>query len=113
MDVTDNVTDNVTDESLAGDECDECDGYFSTQSENLNLEKKIRSNNTTAINKENFPSHPSRNVSESIGGDELQPISNPSQQPSRPVTPSVTEPINSSFHFHWTLDKGKPKVEYI
>ncbi len=85
---------------------------FIPQSENFNLEK-ISSNNTTAINKENFPSHPSRNVSESIGSDELPLISNPSQQPSRPVTPSVTEPINSSFHFHWTLDKGKPKVEYI
>ena len=87
-DVMDIVTDTVTDEIIGGDECDGCDGYLETGSENFNSEK-FNSINTTAINESKKPSHPSRNVTESIDGDEVEPIPHPSQPPSQPVTPSV------------------------
>jgi putative DNA primase/helicase len=94
-DVMNSVTDSVTDKSIDGDKCDGCDGYFESQSQELNSEK-LNSNDITAINEENLPSHPSHNVTQSIDGDESEPISNPSQQPSQSVTPSVTNHHNQS-----------------
>ena len=94
-DVTDSVTDSVTDESIGGDKCDGCDGYFESQSEELNSEK-LNSNNVTAINEDNLPSHPSHNVTQSIDGDESEPILNPSHQPSQSVTPPITIHHNPS-----------------
>ncbi len=94
-DVMDSVTDNVTDESIESDKCDGCDGYLTSQSQKLDSEKS-KSNDITAINQENLPSHPSHDVAQSIDGDKSEPISNPSQQPSQAVTPSVTNHHNPS-----------------
>ncbi len=94
-DVMDSVTDNVTDESIDSDKCDGCDGYLTSQSQKLDSEKS-KSNDITAINQENLPSHPSHDVAQSIDGDKSEPISNPSQQPSQAVTPSVTNHHNPS-----------------
>lgn len=88
-DVMDSVMDSVTDESIGGDKSDGCDGYFPSQSQKLDSEKFNR-HDTTAINQENLPSHPSHDAAQSMTSDESEPISNPSQQPSRPVTQSVT-----------------------
>ena len=88
-DVMDSVMDSVTDESIGGDKSDGCDGYFPSQSQKLDSEK-FPSHDTTAINQENLPSHPSHDAAQSMTSDESEPISNPSQQPSRPVTQSVT-----------------------
>ncbi len=97
-DVMDSVTDSVTDESIGGDKCDGCDGYFQSQSKKLDSEK-LNSNDITAINEENLPSHPSHNVTQSIDGDELELISNPSQQPSQPVISSITTHHNQGSKF--------------
>ena len=94
-DVMDSVTDSVTDESIAGDKCDGCDGYFESQLSELDSEK-LNSHDITAINRENLPSHPSHNATESITSDELEPISNPSHAPSQPVTPHQTNHHNES-----------------
>ncbi len=83
------VTDSVTAESIGSKECYRCDCQIETRSENL-TSKKNNSNNTTAINCEDLPSHPSRNVPQSPSGDELEPIPNPSLNPSQPITQSVT-----------------------
>ena len=88
-DMIDIVTDNVTDESLDGDKCDGCDGYFQTQLQSLSPEKN-NSDSITAINQENLPSHPSHNIPKTIDSDESQPILNPSHHPSQSVTLSVT-----------------------
>ena len=97
-DVMNSVTDSVTDESTGGDKCDGCDGYFESQSEELNSEK-LNSNDITAINDENLPSHPSHNATQSIDCDESEPIPNPSQQPSPTVTPSVTNHHSQTSEF--------------
>ena len=91
-DTPDSVTDSVTDESIGGDECDGCDGYFKPQSEKLDSQKTT-SNDLTAINKENLPSHPSHNIAQSIDGDKSQPIPHPSQHPSPTITSSITSSL--------------------
>lgn len=93
MDVTDSVTDSVMDESIGGDKSYGCDEYFESQFQKLDSEKFHR-NDITAINEENLPSHPSHDVTQSIDGDKSEPISNPSQQLSQPITPSVTNHHN-------------------
>jgi len=95
MDVTDSVMDSVTDESIGGDKSDGCDGYFESQSQESDLEK-LNSNDITAINEENLPSHPSHDVTQSMTSDKSEPIINPSHQPSQSVTPPITIHHNPS-----------------
>lgn len=89
-DKIDNVTDGVTDETIVSDGCDRCDGSFELQSNKLNSQNNT-SQNTTAINNEILPSHPSRGVAQNLDSDKSEPIPNPSQQPSQPVTQSITK----------------------
>jgi hypothetical protein len=92
-DVMDSVTDSVTAETLAGDGCDGCDGLFELASKNGennlssgNAEKNLKN----LRNNGNMPSHPSQGVPETLGGDGLQLIPNPSHHPSQTITESIT-----------------------
>jgi hypothetical protein len=90
MDQTQNVMDSVMDQTLTGDECDECDGLFETSQKALLVKNQSgfgQDQDLDFVEELKQAFHPSPEVSQTKAGEELQPIT-------ASITASVT-PVTS------------------
>lgn len=124
-DVTDCVTDCVTVQTLTSKGCDECDGFFEKVGEGkkkiqhqdkLQLsdgqnEKTIYSSETFADNP-SHPSHLSQHNLETVVNQELQPLTNPSQNPSQPITTHHNPSHSSRNPSHHETQVNNEVVEH-